>query len=211
MATWTVGEFNPALDDWTSYSERVKFYFEANGVTDTSKKRARLLSSCGAQKYKLIRNLTAPSTPMEMTYKDIVKRVHDHYQPKTSTAVERLEFHSRVRKSNESVATFICQLLLRLLSEKDLTFQKAQVIVLALEAADANAGVETIVQPPQPQINSLHKGPVSKSRSTRAPPPCYRCGGSHSHQVCRFQDSTCHYCHKRGHIAKVCKSKLRKF
>ena len=242
MATWTVGEFNPALDDWTSYAERVEFYFEANGVTDASKKRARLLSSCGAQTYKLIRNLTAPSTPMEMTYKDIVKRVHDHYQPKTSTAVERLKFHSRVRKSNESVATFICQLRelsqfcdfgenleemlkdrlicgigdtrmqRRLLSEKDLTFQKAQDIVLALEAADANAGeVETTIQPPQPQINSLYKGPVSKSRSTRAPPPCYRCGGSHSHRECRFQDSTCHYCHKRGHIAKVCKSKLRKF
>ena len=150
--------------------------------------------------------------------------------------------HSRVRKSNESVATFICQLRelsqfcdfgenleemlkdrlicgigdtrmqRRLLSEKDLTFQKAQDIVLALEAADANAGeVETTIQPPQLQINSLHKGPVSKSRSTRAPPPCYRCGGSHLHQVCRFQDSTCHYCHKRGHITKVCKSKPRKF
>ena len=174
---------------------------------------------------------------MEMTYKDIVKRVHDHYQPKTSTAVERLKFHSRVRKSNESVATFIRELSQfcdfgeyleemlkdrlicgigdtrmqrRLLSEKDLTFQKPQGIVLALEAADANAGeVETTIQPSQLQINSLHKGPVSKSCSTRAPPPCYRCGGSHSHQVCRFQNSTCHYCHKRGHIAKVCKSKLR--
>ena len=160
-----------------------------------------------------------------MTYKD------DHYQPKTSAAVERLKFHSRVRKSNESVATFTCQLRelsqfcdfgenleemlndrvicgigdtrmqRRLLSEgPDLS--KSKDIVPALEAADANAGqVETTIQPPQPQINSLHKGHVSKSRSTQAPPPpCYRCGGSHSHQVCRFQDSTCH---KRGHIAKV--------
>ena len=105
MATWTVGIFNPALDDWASYyAERVEFYFEANGVTDPFKKRSRLLSSCGSLTYKLMCNLTAPLTPMEMTYKDIFKRIHDHYQHKTSTAVEHLKFHSRVCISNESIA-----------------------------------------------------------------------------------------------------------
>ena len=37
--------------------------------------------------------------------------------------------------------------------------------------------------------------------------PCYRCGGRHAFDSCRFHDSECHYCHKRGHIAKKCRKK----
>ena len=38
---------------------------------------------------------------------------------------------------------------------------------------------------------------------------CYRCGGTHPADRCRFKDSECHYCHKKGHIAKVCRAKQR--
>ena len=48
MATWIIDEFNHALNDWASYMDKVEFYFEANGITDASKKLAWLLSFCGA-------------------------------------------------------------------------------------------------------------------------------------------------------------------
>ena len=38
---------------------------------------------------------------------------------------------------------------------------------------------------------------------------CYQCGGNHFPGKCRFKDSECHYCGKKGHIAKVCRSKSR--
>ena len=43
----TLSAFDPAMDNWTEYVERLQFYFTANGIKDDSKKCAVLLSSCG--------------------------------------------------------------------------------------------------------------------------------------------------------------------
>ena len=37
--------------------------------------------------------------------------------------------------------------------------------------------------------------------------PCYQCGGKHAPRDCRFKDAVCHSCKKRGHLARVCRSK----
>ena len=40
---------------------------------------------------------------------------------------------------------------------------------------------------------------------------CRNCGwGPHSREQCLAKNATCHYCHKVGHLAKVCLSKLKK-
>lgn len=36
---------------------------------------------------------------------------------------------------------------------------------------------------------------------------CKSCGGKHARSQCCFRDAVCHECSKKGHIAKVCKSK----
>ena len=36
---------------------------------------------------------------------------------------------------------------------------------------------------------------------------CYRCGGKHLANHCRFKEAECHACRKKGHIANVCKFK----
>ena len=38
---------------------------------------------------------------------------------------------------------------------------------------------------------------------------CYSCGDAHTADKCLFKDSECHHCHKKGHIAKVCRSKAK--
>ena len=49
MATHgTVGEFDSGRETWVSYSERLEQYFIANDVAGEEKKRAILLSVCGA-------------------------------------------------------------------------------------------------------------------------------------------------------------------
>ena len=67
MATHgSVGEFNPDREDWISYTERLTQYFVANGISEEGvKRKAILLSSCGAATYQLIRNLVAPKKPTE--------------------------------------------------------------------------------------------------------------------------------------------------
>ena len=53
-------------------------------------------------------------------------------------------------------------------------------------------------------VMKVQPGPGEKSSFQG---PCYRCGGRHAFDSCRFRDSECHYCHKRGHIAKKCRKK----
>ena len=37
---------------------------------------------------------------------------------------------------------------------------------------------------------------------------CYRCGGKHSQLTCQLKSEICHFCNKRGNIAKVCKTRM---
>ena len=38
---------------------------------------------------------------------------------------------------------------------------------------------------------------------------CYRCEGKYLSQNCPFKDKECFFCHKKGHITKVCKAKKK--
>ena len=57
----TLGEYNADQEEWSVYAERLEHYFIANDVKDASKRRAILLSVCGAKTYSLIRSLVAPN------------------------------------------------------------------------------------------------------------------------------------------------------
>ena len=38
---------------------------------------------------------------------------------------------------------------------------------------------------------------------------CYRCGGKHSQETCKFKQADCFNCGKTGHIAKACRLKAK--
>ena len=89
MATHSrLDEFNEGQEEWRSYMERVDNYFTANDIVDTDKKRANLLSACGAQTYKLVRSLVAPQKPTKFSYSELVKTVSDHYHLKLSVTAQ---------------------------------------------------------------------------------------------------------------------------
>ena len=73
MSHHSFGEFNEDKEEWLSYTERLQEYFTANEVEGEEKKRAVLLSACGATTYQLIRNLTAPAKPSSKTFKNLVE------------------------------------------------------------------------------------------------------------------------------------------
>ena len=106
----TLGSFNSASEDWDSYTERLRQYFLANDVKDADKKRAILLSTCGPSTYRTIKNVLAPRAPADVAYRDIVRAMSTHLQPKPSVIVERYKFHSRSRQPGESVADFVAEL-----------------------------------------------------------------------------------------------------
>ncbi len=91
----------------------------------------------------------------------------------------------------------------RLLSEADLKFGKALELSQAMESADRNAQdlQKANVQQQSAAVNVVHKQRSSASGD------CYRCGGRHQSSECRFRDVDCRACGKKGHIARVCRSK----
>ncbi|KAL2095791.1 hypothetical protein ACEWY4_007939 [Coilia grayii] len=105
------------------------------------------------------------------------------------------------------------QLQKRLLAVPNLTWGKALEICLAFETAERGA---LALQPtkdinkvtPHYQPGRAQRGPDSKTTSSQSQ-RCYRCGEAHRPDGCRFKDVVCHYCSKRGHIARWCRKKER--
>ena len=243
----SVAAFDPSKEDWTIYIERLTQYFVANDVNDAEKKRAILLSACGPATFKLIRSLIGAEVLATTSYTDIVARMKEHYDPKPSVIVQRFKFNSRIRAVGETIATYVAALRelaqhcdyretlsdmirdrivcgvndekiqKRLLSERDLSYDRAMEIALAMEAADKdtrvlNAPRHTTAEgttPPSttPPTENVHynseRGASNSGREDRKV-VCYRCGGNHLATVCRYKDVECRSCRKKGHIARMC-------
>ena len=105
-----VNTFNPSQDKWPLYVERLEHVFVVNGITDGAKKQAVSLSVIGASNYKLLSSLVAPVKPGEKEYSALVDKLTEHFTPTPSEIVERYKFHTRFRKSGESVAAFMSEL-----------------------------------------------------------------------------------------------------
>ena len=95
---------------WPQYIERLNHFFVANGITDADKKKSAFLAGVGPATYALARNLVAPEKPGDKSYDDLVALLMTHFNPTPSETVQRFKFHSRFRKSGETVATFVSEL-----------------------------------------------------------------------------------------------------
>ena len=242
-----IGSFNPTVEDWTAYAERIEHYFLANGITDATKKRSILLTVCGPTTYQLIRDLLPLVNPTEKTFAQLVAVVKEHQYPSPSVILRRYTFFTRRQQPDESISNFVAQLrklahhcefgatlddMLRdrlvcgyrdrrlkfkLLSDPELTLK------IALEAAKADETAERGTKDLSrgPSLHKLHGQPPRHTRAPLYKPPtqtptsgpptqaCSRCGGAHSPATCKYKDSTCHYCQKKGHLASVCRKKAR--
>ena len=96
----------------------------------------------------------------------------------------------------------------RLQAEVDLTFDKAMKIAQAVELAEHDA--KELRQAEVPTVEPAHK--VSEQSVPAKNPegrnPCFRCGAWHDPTQWRFKNAECCSCGKKGHIKKVCRSKL---
>ena len=154
--------------------------------------------------------------------------------------IERLKFNSRIYQTGESVSTFMRQsskdcdfgeslndmlrdrlvcrindsrIQRRLLSELNLTFQKAFDQALAMDKDTQDMQKATRFQHSDVYVlqpkSFLKKSsfPVSSRSSSTTGSHCYRCGTFHAEKNCWAKQVTCYYCQKKGHIDKVCRTK----
>ncbi|XP_062582729.1 uncharacterized protein K02A2.6-like [Saccostrea cucullata] len=231
--------FDETIESWESYVERFEQYFEVNEI-DPGKKVSSLLCLIGGKLYSLLRDLTFPDKPATRTYQELVRLLNNHLSPKPIKTAERFRFDKRDQKEGETITEYVAQLKKlsihcvfnaslneklrdrivcgvrntqiqrRLLSEKDLSYEKAVEISLAMEAAAKDATeLQSKNRTETRAVNRLHvKNRHSKPSDKKDRKQCYRCNGNgHVAQDCRFKDTVCHNCHKRGHIQKACRSK----
>ncbi|XP_059845836.1 uncharacterized protein LOC132405151 [Hypanus sabinus] len=117
----------------------------------------------------------------------------------------------------------------RLLENADLTLrsviEKANALEAALHNADAVQSHDSLPVPWTPQTppppapgsefaaasrDSTSSPTLTTAVARQKPVLCYFCGHKkHPQQRCPAREATCSSCRKRGHFAKVCKSKLR--
>ena len=91
--------------DFEAYAEQLDI-FVANGVTDSTQKKAVLLTNFPTQTYQLAKDLVAPESLREdsLTYDTIVERLQKQLKSQKSTLVARYEFDNRSRNSGETVS-----------------------------------------------------------------------------------------------------------
>ncbi|UYV80580.1 hypothetical protein LAZ67_19000797 [Cordylochernes scorpioides] len=246
-----IENFDPSKPEkWTTYVERMILFFLANGIEKITQKKAIFLTLIGPETYALARSLAAPKDLAHVNYEEIVNILTGHFCPRPNLIVQRYHFNKH-NQGNEPIATYIAELrrlsencefvdlddrlrdrlvcglkkeslVKRLLSEKDLTFEKAMDIALCDESASANASV---LMETTPDVNILKKANKGEPFYFKSKQPefnriakglnkkiiCIRCKGNHLPHVCKFRNSKCFKCEKIGHLQKACLTRVKKF
>ena len=210
------------------------FYLDANGITESDKKRAVFLSVVGPSTYRLLINLVSPDKLGEKSFADLVKLLTMHHNPTPSETIQRFKFHSRIRKTEETVATYVSELRsiteycnfgstldeclgsfgvwrkqrhhTKQAVEAKQTFTKAMELSHGLESAARNAKE---LKPPSKSdaLDTVHKVMTEGKDGFRSV-SCHRCGGKgHKAPSCRFKNAKCHHCGKVCHLKRACRSK----
>ena len=89
-----IGEFQPSVEDWMQYAERLEFFSQLMGLQQL-KKHATFLAVVGPTTYKLLHSMLALITLGEVAFDDMVKILLDHHYPKPLEIVSCFKFYNR--------------------------------------------------------------------------------------------------------------------
>ena len=146
----------------------MELYFAANEIK-ADKRVPVFLNLIGRENYSLLRSILSPQKPAEQPLKKLMDVLREYYEPKKVVMAARFLFHQRQQQPGESVAIYLAELRKlavpcefvetldealrdrlvcglcdeayqkRLLSEPELTLDKALQIARSMETADVNA------------------------------------------------------------------------
>ena len=160
-----------------------------------------------------------------MSWSDLCKTTINRHRQ----SVQRYRFNTHLRKQGESIAAYVAELWrlteycnygdslrdrlvcgvndqrvqCRLLAEADLTLKKAYDIAQAMEAAERSAReLQGTASESVHRVYGKKKGGGVRRHET-----CYRCLGNHHPTECKFKESECYHCGKKGHIGRACREK----
>ncbi|KAI2646968.1 Nucleoside diphosphate kinase, mitochondrial [Labeo rohita] len=121
----TVSPFDSASQLWDEYIEMFKYFFQANGIEGADKMKVVLLSGIGASTYSLLRSLLCPAKPE-------LKKLAQHCE--FGATLPQMLRDRLVCGVNDD------RMQRRLLSEVELTFEKALTVCQAMASANKKGG-----------------------------------------------------------------------
>lgn len=215
-------------DEYTERLEQYFIANGIEDTDTVKKQRAVLISVVGARTYGLMKTLLAPQKPTDKTYKELVTLIKNHVSPKPPVIAERYKFWNRRQNPGEKVSQYLTELRKmsdscnfgeflndalrdmfviglsdkaaqkKMLTETDLTIQKAYEMALSQETA--NREVEEIHGQGQEAVKKFNSYQKSKPGEE-----CVRCGKTnHSSENCYHKRTICYKCDNMGHISRKC-------
>ena len=110
LLLWLYTELCPNFRERTGRPTWTGWVFISADTNAVNKQRAILLSVIGTDTYTLLRSLTAPRRPAELTYKELCDLLSSHFEPKPNATLQRYNFYSAYRKQGKSVKDFVAEL-----------------------------------------------------------------------------------------------------
>ncbi len=219
----SVDEFNPGKEEWVNYRKRIDIWFKVNKITDAEKANV-FLAKVGPVAFEVLVNLTAPAEVDSKTYEELTALCEKHFRVIRTQEGERVTFRSCKQKPNQSITDYILELkkLSRYCGYPDLKDALKETFLAGLNnqfikakvmgdcagkdfesCCDKALAVEKIYQ--ETRVYLQHTKPETDVSVNHVNyKKCNRCNGNHSPQTCRFRFAKCNYCHKVGHISRVC-------
>lgn len=100
-----IDEFQPGIESFSAYKERLHCFMEANEIGD-GRQVAVLLSVIGTKYFSLLHSLVAPEKPKDKMLDKLLVILEAHLDPPVLIA-ERFWFYQRAQ---ESVKIFVAEL-----------------------------------------------------------------------------------------------------
>ena len=108
---FTFAEFNPRVDEWRYYIDRFELalqkYDLLEGEAAAPHRRNLLLTSVGAEAYRVVADHFRPEAANVQTYVDIKAALKAYYEQKICTLAERVVFTQRHRKDTETITQYL--------------------------------------------------------------------------------------------------------
>lgn len=234
MGAIDMENFEPNIEQWQTYMERMEQLFIASKVTSEGQKRSLLIKFIGATTYRLLRDLCQPTLPSENSYADLKKLLDSHFTPAIVLFKERrafysahkaqgetaVEWHARIRRlavncsfgtalqsnlTDKFVIEFEGKVFDRL-CEEGATLSLARALEIAQRYETPAKAVNAIQQPSYKKRGGQQKWNGGKQEKAKTIEKCFHCGKpNHDFKTCKFKTYTCNKCSRRGHLAAVCR------
>jgi hypothetical protein len=104
--------FNPDTSTWSSYRDRMGFYFQANGITLETEQKSLFLWAVGDQIYNLLVSLMAPRllTDTELTYRQLIEILDKHFDDTKNIMTSTYNFFSCYQKNGQTFTDWKAEL-----------------------------------------------------------------------------------------------------